>query len=552
MPADATTCTEALERIAAVHEGIGYPREVVAQWALPTRDALDLWEIALASGARRVLEVGSFVGTSALLLAHALPEAEIHSVDPNLPLEIEFSAIGTFGKSADLSRRTLEIARIATDRLGLAARVHFHEGGFAVGESFALADAAVPVIGPALCAREGPFDLAFVDGLHFEDAVHADVTLALSALAPNGTIVLHDAVGYWGSHVRRAVARILEAQPELVFRHHPYRSLYRAIGTLGRVAPAAVPLEARVASAFGDQRRLVDQFARIVRLHFPQEPVVGCDPLSAEVVARLGASAGGSTGQVVVALDTVDAVPPHEVPQVLGKLLAGCDAGLIGLTPPGESGAASAWSRPLSARVREFDALGFDAFDLVQPMFEPHSYAFGDRCAIPWRTSFLLESVIVARRGSTAWERLRAHAPLTVERARSLTDLRLQLLFATCSHFDLREQHEALRQQCASLEQQRDSYQQQRESLQQQRESLQQQRESLQQQRESLQQPRESLQQPHQELLARHAALEVEARRLSELVRFWSSWRIHVGRHHFWRRPEVAPASERGESTGRG
>jgi predicted O-methyltransferase YrrM len=488
------TCNETLDRIAAVHEGIGYPREVVAQWALPLPDALDLWDVARKSGARRVLEVGSFVGTSALLLAHALPEAEIHSVDPNLPLDIEFAAMGAAGRSADLSRRTLDIARAATDRLGLGARVRFHEGGFAVGESFALADVPVPVIGPALCAREGPFDLAFVDGLHFEDAVFADVALALSALAPDGTIVLHDAIGYWGSHVRRAVARILEAQAELVFRHHPYRSLYRAIGTLGRTPFPQPSLDARLQAAFGEPRMLVEQLARIVRLHLPRATPVGFDPLAAAVAARLGPSQGETDGRVAIALDVLDATAPADVAPALERLLAGCDAGLIGLTPPGESEAASAWSRPLAARVRGFDAQGFDVFDLVQPSFEPLSHAFGDRCAIPRRTSFLVDSVMVARRGSPAWRRLQAHVPLTAAHARALTDLRLQLLFATCSRVELAARH-------AGLE-------------------------------------------------TRHADLAREANGMSERLRHWSSWRIHLGRHHFWRRPDAQATRTAGDGAG--
>jgi len=487
-------CNETLDRIAAVHEGIGYPREVVALWALPLPDALDLWDVARASGARRVLEVGSFVGTSALLLAHALPDAEIHSVDPNLPLDIEFAAMGAAGRSADLSRRTLEIARAATDRLGLGARVRFHEGGFAVGESFALADVPVPVVGPTLCAREGPFDLAFVDGLHFEDAVFADVGLALTALAPNGTVVLHDCIGYWGSHVRRAVARVLEEHPALVFRHHPYRSLYRAIGTLGRAPFPQPSLDTRLEAAFGDRSLLVEQLARIVRLHFPRATPVGFDPLSEAVAARLGPSAGEAAGEaegrIAIALDVLDATSPADVEPALGRLLAGCDAGLIGLTPPGESDASSTWSRPLAARVREFDAQGFDAFDLVQPSFEPLSHAFGDRCAIPRRTSFLLDSVVVARRGSPAWRRLWAHASLTAAHARALTDLRLQLLFATCSRGELSGRHDAL--------------------------------------------------------AARNAELALEANGLSERLKSWSSWRIHLGRHHFWRRPD-APAPRASE-----
>jgi len=110
-----------LTRILEVYESLGYPRATVTQWSLPATDVADLWALAERSGARRVLEVGSFVGTSAFLMAQALPGAEVHSVDPNLPLDVEFTAMGAHGRGADLSRRTLEVARLAATRLALVA-----------------------------------------------------------------------------------------------------------------------------------------------------------------------------------------------------------------------------------------------------------------------------------------------------------------------------------------------------------------------------------------------------------------------------------------------
>jgi predicted O-methyltransferase YrrM len=182
-----------LDAILSVFAALGFPREVVTQWSLPSSDVADLVRLAADSGARRVLEVGSFVGTSAFLMARALPEAEIHSVDPNLPLDVEFTAMGSADRGADLARRTLEIARESARRLALDGRVRFHEGGFAVGATFALSDVAIPVVGPDLCARQGPFDFAFIDGLHFEDAVEADIALTLAHMTPDGVVALHDA-----------------------------------------------------------------------------------------------------------------------------------------------------------------------------------------------------------------------------------------------------------------------------------------------------------------------------------------------------------------------
>ena len=46
-----------------------------------------------------------------------------------------------------------------------------------------------PVIGSDVCQTHGPFDLVFVDGLHFDDAVHGDLRLAAEHLAPGGVFI---------------------------------------------------------------------------------------------------------------------------------------------------------------------------------------------------------------------------------------------------------------------------------------------------------------------------------------------------------------------------
>jgi predicted O-methyltransferase YrrM len=481
-----STCETTLRRIADVHAELGYPREVVALWALPRNDAIDLWRIARDSGARRVLEVGSFVGTSALLMAHAVPEAQIHSVDPNLPLDIEFSAMGAKGDAADLSRRTLEIARLAAHRLGFEDRVHFHEGGFAVGESFALTDAPVPVIGPELCAREGPFDLVYVDGLHFEDAVHADVSLATQALSPQGTIVLHDCIGYWGSHVRRAVARVLESDDSLSFQHAPYGDLLRAIGTLSRRGRALPALEQRAERCFGDVRGLSEHVARLLRATFAHARFESRDALAAAVTAHLG-GAPEDAPRVTIAFDALDGVEPAAQDAALRALTEGADAVVLGLTPPGEVDAAGAWSRPLARHVARLSSMGFDCHDLITPFLEPYTHAFGGGSPISRRTSFLLDSIVAVRRGSARPARVADRTPLTAAAARILTDQRLQMLFAARSYADVRGRYQQVHDSAAALRLEADR---------------------------------------------QHA----EAQRLGRLVADWSAWRLHIGRLRLWRR----------------
>lgn len=482
-----------LARILEIYESLGYPRAAVTQWSLPATDVADLWTLAERSGARRVLEVGSFVGTSAFLMAQALPDAEVHSVDPNLPLDVEFTAMGADGRGADLSRRTLEVARLAATKLGLSSRVHFHEGGFAVGSTFALDDVPVRVVGSEICRTHGPFEFIFVDGLHFEDAVVADLRLAISALAPGGTIALHDAIGYWGSHVRRAVARVLEDDDALSFEHAPYGDLMRAIGTLSRRARTSPGLEQRAARCFGDTRGVAEHVARLLRATFAGARFEARDTLAAAVAAHLG-SATADAPRVVLAFDAIDGIEPSAQDAALHALAEGADALVLGLTPPGEVDAAGAWSRPLARRVARLAAMGFDCHDLVTPFLEPYTHAFGSGSAIERRTSFLLDTVVAVRRGGRLAHAVAARTPLDAAAARMLTDQRLQLLFAARSYADMRARYIGSHDGAAELRRELDRH------------------------------------------LVEFERQRDEVLRLGEMVADWSAWRIHLGRLRFWRR----------------
>jgi predicted O-methyltransferase YrrM len=479
---------EELARILGVYESLGYPREVVTQWSLPSSDVADLWRIAQESSAERVLEVGSFVGTSAFLMAKALPRAMVHSFDPNLPLDVEFTAMGSANRGANLARRTLEIARESAGLLGVGERVRFHEGGFAVGSTFALGEVPIPVVGPGLCSELGPFDLAFIDGLHFEDAVEADISLVLKHLRPDGLAVLHDAIGYWGSHVRRAVHRVLERDASLCFTHAPYADLYRGIGTLARRARAVPSLGERVRATFGDGAVLSEHLARLLRSLFPGARFDARDELATSIAARIPQGNGAA---VVLAFDAVDPLGPDAQDDALAALLSRADAAVLGFTPPGESGAAPAWSRPLACRVETLAQHGFDAHDLVYPFLEPYTHPYGGPTALTRRSSALLDTVVCVRRGGGVLGKDSGGRPdaLTPATARALTDLRLQLLYGVRCFADMRTLRETADTAFHALQ----------ESF---------------------------------------HALQESHRAQAERLAFWTAWRIHIGRHHFWRRPQ--------------
>lgn len=135
-----------------------------------------------ARGRREALEIGTFMGVSAAVIAAALsPAGRLHCVDP-YP-----------GSDA-----VLRIARRHLARAGVAGRVEFHRGTAASS-----ADRLPQAI-----------DFAFIDGDHSREGLAADWRLVAPRLQPGGVVCLHDtisppgppcgAVDYFREHIRVA------------------------------------------------------------------------------------------------------------------------------------------------------------------------------------------------------------------------------------------------------------------------------------------------------------------------------------------------------------
>jgi SAM-dependent methyltransferase len=129
-------------------------------WTSPLVDQVAVAKIAKIINARRILEVGSFQGHTALMLADNT-EAEITAVD----------ILGDHG----------EIYRGRADR-----RIRRH-----VGTVETLRD-------------NGQFDLIFLDADHRAEEVERDTRVAVEKLAPGGVFVWHDYCdSYWISELNR-------------------------------------------------------------------------------------------------------------------------------------------------------------------------------------------------------------------------------------------------------------------------------------------------------------------------------------------------------------
>ena len=493
------SANDALQRVLGAFEALGYPRAVVGQWAIPAPDAVDLIAALRAAQPARILEVGTFVGTSALLMLLCFPEAHVHTIDPNFPLEIEFDAMACNTHGADLARRTQEVAAAAAERLGVRERLHLHAGGFSTDVTFAGRSCTTRAIGAEVIAQHGPFDAAFIDGLHFEQAVLSDVRLAVKGVRAGAPTVLHDCIGYWGSCVRRALSRFLEESPEFTLSHASYAELYRSLATLSSARAVHTPsFDDRVRAGFGDRAaQLHELVARALTAQFSAFRAVAADDASGPFASAFSHDA--LAPRLTIAIDTMDRTAALELDATVSRLAHDTDALLLGLTPPGEAHAASAHSRPLALTVAALDRAGFDAFDAVFPFLEPFTFALGPTCVLPTHTSFLSTTLLALRRGSALADeaRLRGLDVVSASDARRIESTRTQHMHDMSSFLRCQSELRALVARdstCAQITQ--------------------------------------SAAQHSAEFALRTAQIASLESRLQHML----DWRIHIGRRHYWRR----------------
>jgi predicted O-methyltransferase YrrM len=127
-----------------------------------------------ARGARRVVEIGVYEGSSALALQRELgPGAELHLIDPfgSHPDALP----GGWGASERATRRVLERAGRRLGAGGPDVRWH-------IATSHEVA-----------ASWSGQLDLVFIDGDHSEEGCETDWLDWSPLVAPGGHVVLHDA-----------------------------------------------------------------------------------------------------------------------------------------------------------------------------------------------------------------------------------------------------------------------------------------------------------------------------------------------------------------------
>lgn len=372
---------DALHRkVLQAYEALGYPHSVVGSWAISDNDVADFVEIVAERQPRKILEVGTFVGVSTLLMALACPDAEIFTVDPDLPLFVEMGAMQSNLGIADAAITTHALARQAAERLGVADRIHFVRGGFAVTDTFDSTirhdGAATQLVGPNLCESRGPFDLVFVDGLHTTTAVAADLELAAKAMTPDGTMVLHDCVGFWGANVRAGAFEFLRGHRQYRFTYPRFAHLYKSVGVIrAKHLPRLTcePIRSSLADA-GAGASASDLMARATQAVAPgptlelavQAPLLPSTRKSKrKLFYRLGLPIGSAeratkavasqvrAGRIksLFSADILDFAPDETLSALMAEAKSSNLPLICAFTPPGEAGVAGPESRPLASLI---------------------------------------------------------------------------------------------------------------------------------------------------------------------------------------------------------
>jgi predicted O-methyltransferase YrrM len=162
-------------------------------------DATALYDYVTATKPTTCLQIGTFAGFSALLIADALRRSgggHITAIDPEIPHENVMTPV--------------DVARRVADRLELTEHCSFVRGwgstmiGLPPYERW---KHTVPLVGQSLLTELGSVDLVFIDADHSVSATVADFMLVKDFIPEGGAVVFHD-VFNWPS-VTEAIEIIL-------------------------------------------------------------------------------------------------------------------------------------------------------------------------------------------------------------------------------------------------------------------------------------------------------------------------------------------------------
>ncbi|MDJ1174974.1 class I SAM-dependent methyltransferase [Roseofilum capinflatum] len=216
---------EARQLALAFLDQAGLNREFVENASLKPDDAEILVQLCPHKRPEKILEVGTFVGVSSVVLSLCFPDSEMICVDPGLPTGLMNGLCVRKFEIPDYPQTMLSFVEAALTHVGVRDRVKIYQGFFSCcfpdkGDRQNVTDYGVNLdhyatLGPEVCQTHSPFDVVFLDADHHTEAVLSDLLLLASHLATDGAIILHDmGEDFWGQQVREGVRQFLKVHPE--------------------------------------------------------------------------------------------------------------------------------------------------------------------------------------------------------------------------------------------------------------------------------------------------------------------------------------------------
>ncbi len=138
-----------------------------------------LWELATRDVSGNILEIGSWMGKSACILAGACVD---HHPDTVVLCIDTFTMSGTEQQQKHHEKLVGHAQGTFYDFITSAKRLGYYGHVIPIGQ---YSQCALKIV-------KGPLRLAFIDGAHDYANVESEVTLVLPLIAPGGSIALHD------------------------------------------------------------------------------------------------------------------------------------------------------------------------------------------------------------------------------------------------------------------------------------------------------------------------------------------------------------------------
>lgn len=199
------------------YRDLGFPSELLTYDCISQKDATVICEMIAECSPNHILEVGTFVGVSTLMLAMASSDTRrIICVDPNLPVDMRLKDFGL-----SLGGGCIKYLRDALQHFNQADKVIIYEGffsSFPLGEheqcllAWGVYPKMLPLIGNRI-AEWQPFDFVFIDGDHSAESVYSDLLLIDKYVTTEATILLHDTEGIWAEQVLQGIYMFRELRP---------------------------------------------------------------------------------------------------------------------------------------------------------------------------------------------------------------------------------------------------------------------------------------------------------------------------------------------------